>query len=227
MTLFDFILRLLLSSFLGFLIGLERQITGHTIGVKTNVLVCLGTTMFILYPLSINSNDTVRMGAQIVTGVGFLGSGIIFKNEIGIRGINTAATIWCTAAIGILSGSGNHNYAIIATIILTLSNILLQFLSRKIKVFNFFDDSENYYQISFTCLEKDEFNFRAGILKKIKSKDFLLIDLKGDQINEEKIQIKATLFSKGKKDNLLESFVRELGLEEGVSDIGWKLLENL
>lgn len=111
--------------------------------------------MFILYPFSINSNDTVRMGTQIITGVGFLGSGIIFKNEIGIRGINTAATIWCTAAIGILSGSGSHKYAITATIILIISNVLLQLLSKKIKVSYFFDDSENYYQFFFTCLEKE------------------------------------------------------------------------
>lgn len=63
-------------------------------------------------------------------------------------------------------------------------------------------------------------------MKKIKNKDFLLIDLKSDKINESKTQIKATLFSKGRKDNLLEAFVKELGLEESISGIGWKLLEN-
>lgn len=79
MTLYDFTFRLILAIFLGFAIGLERQLTGHMAGIRINTLVCLGTSIFVLFSIVMQAPDATRIAAQIVTGIGFLCSGIILK----------------------------------------------------------------------------------------------------------------------------------------------------
>lgn len=122
----DFITRLVLSAFLGVLIGLERQFTGHPGGIRTNALVCLGACMFSLYPELVNTPDETPMATQIISGIGFLCSAIIFKDGANVRGLNTATTIWCTAAIGVLSSSHNLIMPIVATGILVVINLILR-----------------------------------------------------------------------------------------------------
>ena len=103
----DFVLRVALSMVLGFLIGLERQLTGHPAGIRINVLICMGTSFFTLFPMLYGSDQVFRVGSSIISGVGFLCSGVIFKDSGSVRGMNTAATLWCTAAIGILASTSN------------------------------------------------------------------------------------------------------------------------
>jgi len=94
---------------LGAVIGSERQFRGRMAGLRTNALVSLGAAGFVtfaaLYPDDINPT---RVAAQVVSGIGFLGAGIIFRDGFNIQGINTAATLWCSAAVGLISGSGCH-----------------------------------------------------------------------------------------------------------------------
>lgn len=98
MPLLDFIIRIACAVLLGFCIGLERQLTGHIAGIRTNILVCLGACLFTVFSQLTFAPDPTRIAAQVVTGIGFLCSGIIFKDGFNVRGLNTAATIWCTAA---------------------------------------------------------------------------------------------------------------------------------
>lgn len=235
MTVYEFFIRLLLSLALGTLIGIERQINGHSIGIRTNILVSLGTTMFILFPLTVNvtgsngtnPNDIIRIAAQIITGVGFLGTGIIFKDGANVRGVNTAATIWCTAAIGILSGSGHHIYAVVATAVLITSNIIFRPIARKLSNVYLFSDAYNYYQISLTCKEIDEYLFRDGILKEIVKNNFQLIDLRSRNIFQNTLEIKAVLRYRGRKnDELIENLIKAIAFEKEVSSLGWKSLDN-
>ena len=102
----DFMMRILLAVLLGFLIGLERQITGHTAGIRINVLISMGSCLFLMFPIITGSDEVYRIASYIVSGVGFLCSGVIFKDGGTVRGLNTAATLWCTAAIGVLASSG-------------------------------------------------------------------------------------------------------------------------
>ena len=122
----DFVLRISLAMTLGFLIGLERQLTGHPAGIRINVLICMGTSFFTLFPMLYGSDEMFRVGSSIISGVGFLCSGVIFKDSGTVRGMNTAATLWCTSAIGILSSTGKYAIAIIATGILIISNLILR-----------------------------------------------------------------------------------------------------
>lgn len=82
----DFVLRVALSMVLGFLIGLERQLTGHPAGIRINVLICMGTSFFTLFPMLYGSDQVFRVGSSIISGVGFLCSGVIFKDSGSVRG---------------------------------------------------------------------------------------------------------------------------------------------
>jgi putative Mg2+ transporter-C (MgtC) family protein len=104
--------------------------------VQTNTLVCLGSCIFVLASFNFPETESARIAAQIISGVGFLGTGIIFKDGANVKGINTAATIWCAAAVGILTGASQVVFALIATAAIVLVNLIFQQrlrLSRKEK----------------------------------------------------------------------------------------------
>ena len=132
MELKTFMIRILVCFALSILIGLERQYRHKTVGLRTNVLVSLGAFMFVCMSFNVNTNDTTRIAAQVVSGIGFLGAGIILKDGDRVKGLNTAATMWCVAAIGALTASGMIIEASISTLFILISNTVLRVLSRKI-----------------------------------------------------------------------------------------------
>ncbi|MCS6834237.1 MAG: MgtC/SapB family protein, partial [Flammeovirgaceae bacterium] len=111
MQLLEFTLRLLIALVLGAAIGFERQWRQKSAGLRTNTLVSIGSAAFTLISYSLTSledgvykGDATRIIGQIVTGIGFLGAGVIMKDGMNIQGLNTAATIWCSASVGALAG---------------------------------------------------------------------------------------------------------------------------
>jgi putative Mg2+ transporter-C (MgtC) family protein len=112
------VLRLGLAALLGAMLGLEREYRGYPAGVRTMALVCMGSALFADMSRLYGGND--RIAAQIVTGIGFLGAGLIFREGFSVRGVTTAATIWCAAAVGIAVGIEAHIVAIFATLIAVL-----------------------------------------------------------------------------------------------------------
>ena len=117
------ILQILFSVILGVLIGLEREKHNKSVGIRTVSLITLGATLFCLMSPTIFGGDNSRIIAQIVSGIGFLGTGIIFKNGDTVHGLTTAATIWAAAAIGCLVGTGMYQLAIIGTVCIILINM--------------------------------------------------------------------------------------------------------
>lgn len=117
------ILKIFLSVLFGSILGLEREIRGKSAGFRTLALICFGSTIFTIcsYLLGVTDNRD-RIAANIITGVGFLGAGVIFRNNINVSGITTAASIWVAAAIGMLIGIGEYQLAIIS---LGLSLVIL------------------------------------------------------------------------------------------------------
>jgi hypothetical protein len=100
-------LNLFIAACLGASIGLERQWRQHLAGLRTNTLVALGAAIFITYARAAGDNEgATRIAAQVVSGIGFLGAGVIFKEGLNVRGLNTAATLWCSAAVGLLAARG-------------------------------------------------------------------------------------------------------------------------
>lgn len=225
MTYEDFIMRIGLSLLLGFLIGLERQITGHFAGIRINVLICLGTSFFILFPMLYGSGEVYRIASYIVSGVGFLCSGVIFKDAETVRGINTAATLWCTAAVGILASTGEVFFAISAAGVLIGSNLLLRPLAEKFHPIFSHDETEKQYRISVTCREEAEEEIRSTLITSSTSKNLFLNNLESSDINGAKVEIYAEYLSFGKNNaQELEKIVRMVLESPQVVSAGWEVL---
>ena len=139
----DFALRLLTAFVLAVGIGIERQWLKTRAVLKTNVLVALGSAMFVMLSI-MTPEDTspTRISAQIVSGVGFLGGGVILREGASVRGINTAATLWCAAALGTLVGSGFFIQAYLSTVAIVGANLLLRPLAEVFKLKN--DESDRF-----------------------------------------------------------------------------------
>src|SRR6201990_3279989 len=96
-----------MATLMGACIGFERQWRQRLAGLRTNTLVALGAASFVVFSgLVPGDNSPTRVAAQLVSGIGFLGAGLIFKEGLSVRGLNTAATLWCSAAVGLLAGEG-------------------------------------------------------------------------------------------------------------------------
>jgi putative Mg2+ transporter-C (MgtC) family protein len=128
---YDIIFRMFTAVFLGILIGVERQWHNCIAGLRTNILVSIGACLFVLLEASsINDFEPKRIAAQIVSGIGFLGAGVILREGLSVRGLDTAATLWCSSAIGTLSGYGYIQVAIAGAIIVVAINSLLRPLAK-------------------------------------------------------------------------------------------------
>lgn len=123
----DSLVQLGLAIVCGFIIGLERQINKGLAGIHTNVLVSAGSCLFIFVSGALqDTNSPARVASQIVSGIGFLGAGVIAKEGMTVRGINSAATLWCSAAIGSLCGGSMLELAFLSTAIITLTNYIVR-----------------------------------------------------------------------------------------------------
>lgn len=138
-----FISRLLLAVLCGSIIGLERQLRRRSAGLVTNTLVAVGACIFILISESLImkaiatggpvNNDNLRVLSQVVTGIGFLGAGVIMRDGFSIHGLNSAATVWCSAAVGCLCGFGMWPEALIASATIFFINLVLKHMEHKME----------------------------------------------------------------------------------------------
>ena len=122
------ITKILLATGLGYVLGAERELHGKVVGTRTISLIAIGSALYVLMSPSIVGGDNSRIIAQVVSGIGFLGAGIIFKNGDTVKGLTTAATVWCAAAIGCLCGAGMFAEAILGTIVIMIVNICFKHL---------------------------------------------------------------------------------------------------
>ena len=153
------VLRLILALIMGGLIGMERGHHGRAAGMRTHILVCVGACMTALvgiYLLRINPNeDTTRIAAQVISGIGFLGAGtIMIRNQSVITGLTTAAGVWCTATIGIALGYGFYLGAIVATAIaLITATWLTRLEANKKKLMRLYLELEHPKELTLTVEE--------------------------------------------------------------------------
>src|SRR6202041_2314433 len=124
----QFATRLALAIAMGATVGLERQWRQRMAGTRTNALVAAGAAAFVMCGLLLDNDPSARgrIVSYVVSGVGFLGAGVIFKDGSNVRGLNTAATIWCSAAIGALNGLGAIHLAVVLAIGVLLTNTVLR-----------------------------------------------------------------------------------------------------
>ena len=107
--------------------AVERQWRARTAGLRTNTLVALGATLFVLYSEAVgDTGSPTRVASYVVSGIGFLGGGVILREGGGVRGLNTAATLWCSAAVGVLAASGRLDLCLIGTAAVLAVHLLLR-----------------------------------------------------------------------------------------------------
>jgi putative Mg2+ transporter-C (MgtC) family protein len=145
------LISIILATFLGAAVGLERELSGKSAGLRTNLLICLGAAIFTIISkrMIVTEGSTTRIAAQLVTGVGFLGAGALIQDRRGVHGLTTAATIWLVASIGMACGAGFHDLAVVSTLIaiIVLAGLLklakpLEQYGKKHKTRNSFNDKD-------------------------------------------------------------------------------------
>lgn len=122
----EFIFRIVIAFITGLLIGAERELSNKDAGLKTNTLVSLGASIFVLTSLVFKEEeyvDSTRVIGQVVTGIGFLGAGVILHYGTNVKGLSTAATVWCSAAAGSLAAIGRFKEVIVFTLLIVLINV--------------------------------------------------------------------------------------------------------
>src|SRR3984957_18912539 len=170
LTTLQFALRLSAALLLGALVGLERQWRQRMAGTRTNALVAAGGAAFVMCGLLLDNDSSARgrIISYIVSGVGFLGAGVIFKDGGNVHGLNTAATIWCSAAMGALSGLGSFDLALILAIGVLLTNVVLRPLAYRLHpVLPAATPAETMYEVRLACKVSATGHIRSLLLSTI------------------------------------------------------------
>lgn len=219
----DFWIRIAVALFCSFSVGLERQWRRRAIGLRTNVLVCVGAFMFSTLDV-IKGNGELRTAAQVVTGIGFLGAGVILKDGTNVKGLNTAATLWCNAAIGVLTAFGLLLEAVTGTILILMSNILLRFLTKKLMRKNSKIETETYSLNIVANYEKD-LVLRTMITQSVIDGEMILNSLNTNK-NNDKIEINANI-SINPSSHEIDYLVTRFTMEPNVYYVNYNKVEEI
>ncbi|MEU7514808.1 MgtC/SapB family protein [Streptomyces sp. NPDC042898] len=224
-----------LAAALGFgaAIGLERQWRARMAGLRTNALVAAGSALFVLLSqygfLSTASEanyDGSRVAAQIVSGIGFLGAGVIMRDGLSVRGLNTAATLWCSAAVGALAGTGLFVLAAFGTAGVVGANLLLRPLGRRLdREPTGGAEVDTDYHFEAVCLEEEEAHIRHKVIDALAVPGYRLHSIHSqDAPDLGRVTVAALLTSEGRNDRMLENAVSNLSLEPSVSAVSWAVV---
>jgi putative Mg2+ transporter-C (MgtC) family protein len=223
----DFAIRMFAALFLGGAIGLERQWRQRMTGLRTNGLVAVGAAMFIMMGgLIAGDGSQARVASYVVSGIGFLGGGVILKDGFNIRGMNTAATLWCTAAVGTLAGLGRFEFAAIGALGVLTANLILRPMAYRINRTPVEkEEHEILYRLRCACRTSDEANIRTMLIQNVGRTPLALIALHSVDVELlARVNVKAYLKTIGPKEEALEQIVTRLSLEAGVTAISWEVV---
>lgn len=208
---------------LGTLIGLERQWRQRSAGLRTNVLVAVGAAAFSDLGLRLlGTEGATRIISYVVSGIGFLGAGVILKDGTNIRGLNTAATLWCSAAVGTLSGSGlTAEAATLASFVLagnTLLRPLVNWMNRRpIDP----DVTEAKYTVHAICRPKDVSDVRDLLSMELDRANYPIREVDTLSDNEEQVELAAILVPTSADEAELDAVVAALGLSSVILSATW------
>lgn len=224
-TLADPALRLTVALLLGCAIGFERQWNQKMAGLRTNALVALGACGFVVFSGLVGAGDPTRVAAQVVTGIGFLGAGVILRESVNVHGLNTAATLWCSAMVGTLAGAGLAGPSVVAAAFVIATNLFLRPLVRRVNMhFLTKGDVETYYTVEITCRGAEEAHMRSLLLHALSHAGLGLRRLESEDIPDTpKVTVTAQAVAASRNDAALEQIVGRLSLEPNVSAATWQI----
>ena len=211
-SLLDITIKIFFSLLLGGLVGLEREIKHKPAGLRTNILICLGSTIIMIVSLNLSEIygsivDPSRIAAQVVTGIGFIGAGAIIRSRGSVHGLTTAATIWVIAGIGLAIGNGYYSTALISTFVVM---IILNIGTRLEKRFKPETDTYRYNIISVNI--ESVFNAIKNITNIF---PFEMEEMKIEKFDN---KIKFHTAFKGKSE-IQKEFVEKMINSEGIEEI--------
>jgi putative Mg2+ transporter-C (MgtC) family protein len=218
-------LRLAVALVLGSAIGFERQWHQKMAGLRTNALVALGSCGFVVFSGMVGQGDPTRIAAQVVTGIGFLGAGVILREGINVHGLNTAATLWCSAMVGTFAGAGYFAPSLVAAAFVVGTNLFLRSLVRRMNRMTFAQtDAETYYTVEITCKAAEEAHMRSLLLHALSQAGLGLRRLDSEDVPDTtKVTVTAQAVAPKRNDAALEQIVGRLSLEPHVSAATWQV----
>lgn len=214
----SFLLGLLICFLLSFLLGIERQYRRRFLGLRTMILVSVGSYLFVSFSFLLTGyqSDASRIAAQVVAGIGFLGAGVIIKDNKNskVRGLTTAATLWCDASIGVLCAGGFIKEAIVASVVVLFANVILRyinsFINSRVEEKSILETFSISFNIDLDKLDK----VREYIISFIDKTDYLETD--SYEINKGKLRIDVFV---RKSDVLkLDKFINKLVMDYDISN---------
>src|SRR6202167_3786330 len=207
-SIIQFALRLFLAILMGASVGLERQWRQRMAGTRTNALVAAGAAAFVMCGLLLADDSSAkgRIVSYVVSGVGFLGAGVIFKDGANVRGLNTAATIWCSAAIGVLSGLGALHLALVLAASVLATNLVLRPLAYRIHpALPEAIPNETIYEVKLLCKIAVAAHIRTLLLSTISHLPVTLQSIHSEQDDaNDQAQILALMRTVGRNNEAVE-----------------------
>lgn len=228
MSVFEFTIRLFAALLLGAAVGVERQWRQKNAGLPTNTLVSLGAAAFVLLSIEIGGDATGRIASYVVSGIGFLGAGVIMKDGLNVHGLNTAATIWCSAAVGALSGLGLYAQASVVALAIIFTHLIFRPIGQKMAflTFNKSAASQTEYLLTIGCGIDIENHIRVLLMQMLSSNEKLLLSSlsSDDTLATNTVVIRAIVRAIGQQDSLIERMASRLTIEERVTKISWEII---
>jgi putative Mg2+ transporter-C (MgtC) family protein len=213
---------------LGMAIGLERQFRQHAAGLRTNALVCLGAAMFVSVARMIDHESSpTRVAGQVVSGIGFLGGGVILREGLNVRGLATAATMWCSAAVGTLAGLGFLVPAAIGTAGVLFIHLALRPLVRRIEAkAKGFAEVETSYRMRVVCPSDQAAVIRAIFIRHVNAQPAMMVQGITTQDTEQadRTGVVVDIFSTERNDKYMNDLVSRISIEPSVSSVSWEKL---
>jgi len=213
----------------GALIGSERQIRQRLAGLRTNALVALGSAAFVVFAaLFPDEISPTRVAAQIVSGIGFLGAGIIFRDGFNVHGLNTAATLWCSASVGMLAGAGAWDFALLMTGFVVFVNLGLRPLVKWIKARTRAGvPLSRQLRLTVACPAPREGELRALVLRALAVEGLRLGQMNRRQIDGETVELTIEVTADGGPgEREIEHVMTLLAAEPWLARIGWTPVED-
>ena len=218
-----FLGRITICFILGIIIGVERQYRRRIAGIRTITLVSLGAFLFVSVSKLTVANDISRVAAQVVSGIGFLGAGVILRDGKNIRGLNTAATLWCSAAIGTLTALGLVIEAIIGVFFILFSNIVLRFISKHIMLK--MNPKVEHYLLIIECMPEKEMVVKNLLIQKLKSQHNSMKNFTTKRIDENiRIEVQLEILNDGAES--IDNIINRLCIEQGISATEYSKITN-
>ncbi|MGW2015749.1 MgtC/SapB family protein [Streptomyces sp. NPDC001927] len=223
----DFALRLATGVGCGALIGVERQWRARMAGLRTNALVAAGATLFVLYSEAMaDPTSPTRVASYVVSGVGFLGGGVIMRDGASVRGLNTAATLWCSAAVGVLAASGRLALAVLGALGVLAIHVVLRPASRLVdRAPQSNTDTVSHVTVHVRCDRSEEPHIRALLIQLLSSTGPQLTGVNVRRGQDDSTTLEAALTLDGPPGTALEHLVARLSLEPGIRDLHWHLAD--